>query len=89
MENRITEVLKNLRHKREISDGQYTYLSPLGLRPGIVCGLAKFRKFSQVAFHLSNPFCLPLVHHHRTYKHTTYIPTYKVFSSNARNPNNE
>ena len=44
MENRITEVLKNLRHKREISHGQYTYLSPLGLRPGIMYGLAKFQK---------------------------------------------
>ena len=42
MENRITEVLKNLTDKREISNEQYKYLSLLGLRPGITYGLAKF-----------------------------------------------
>ena len=42
IENRITEVLKNLTDKREISNEQYRYLSLLGLRPGIMYGLAKF-----------------------------------------------
>ena len=44
MENRITDVLKNLRDKREISIEQYKDLSPSGSRPGIIYGLAKVHK---------------------------------------------
>ena len=41
MKNRVTDVLKNLRDKNEISIDQYKDLSPLGSRPGIMYGLAK------------------------------------------------
>ena len=36
MENEVTDVLKNLRDKREISIEQYKDLSPSGIRPGIL-----------------------------------------------------
>ena len=41
MENRVTDVLKNLRDKKEISSEQYKGLSPSGSRPGIMYSLAK------------------------------------------------
>ena len=41
MKNRVTDVLKNLRDKNEISIDIYKDLSPLGSRPGIMYGLAK------------------------------------------------
>ena len=44
MENRVTDVLKNLRDKKEISIEQYKDLSPSGSRPGITYGLAKVHK---------------------------------------------
>ena len=44
MENRVTDVLKNLRDKKEISIEQYKDLSPSGARPGIMSGLAKDHK---------------------------------------------
>ena len=44
MENRVTDVLKNLRDKKEISIEQYKDLSPSGSRPGIMYGLAKVHK---------------------------------------------
>ena len=44
MENRVTDVLKNLRDKKEISMEQYKDLSPSGSRPGIMYGLAKVHK---------------------------------------------
>ena len=44
MENRVTDVLKNLRDKKEISSEQYKDLSPSGSRPGIMYGLAKVHK---------------------------------------------
>ena len=44
MENRVTDVLKNLRDKKEISIEQYKNLSPSGSRPGIMYGLAKVHK---------------------------------------------
>ena len=44
MENRVADVLKNLRDKKEISIQQYKDLSPLGSRPGIMYGLAKVHK---------------------------------------------
>ena len=44
MEYRVTDVLKNLRDKKEISIQQYKDLSPSGSRPGIMYGTAKVRK---------------------------------------------
>ena len=44
MESRVTDVLKNLRDKKEISIEQYKDLSPSGSRPGIMYGLAKVHK---------------------------------------------
>ena len=65
MESRVTDVLKNLRDKKEISIEQYEDLIPSGLRPGIMYGLAKVHiKLSQTAFRLLDLFCLPSVHQH-------------------------
>ena len=36
MENKVTNVLQNLRDKKEISIEQYKDLSPSGSRPGII-----------------------------------------------------
>ena len=44
MENRVTDVLKNLRDKKEISSDQYKDLSPSSSRPGTMYGLAKVHK---------------------------------------------
>ena len=44
MENRVTDALKNLKDKREISIEQYKDLSPSGSRPGIMYGSAKVHK---------------------------------------------
>ena len=44
MENRVTDVLKNIRDKKEISSEQHKDLSPSGSRPGIMYGLAKLHK---------------------------------------------
>ena len=44
MENRVTDVLKNLRDKKENSSEQYKNLSPSGSRFGIMYGLAKVHK---------------------------------------------
>ena len=44
MENRVTDVVKNLRDKKEISIEQYKDLSSSGSRPGIMYGLAKVHK---------------------------------------------
>ena len=57
MENRLTDVLKNLIDKKEISNEQYKDLSPPGSRPGTMYGLA-------MAFHLLDIFCLSSVHQH-------------------------
>ena len=43
-QNRVTDVLKNLRDKKEISIEQYKDLSPSGSSPGIMYGLAKVHK---------------------------------------------
>ena len=59
MENRVTDVLKNLRDKKEISMEQYKDLSPSGSRPRIMYCLA-----TQMASHLLDLFCLPSVHQH-------------------------
>ena len=44
MENRVIDILKNLRDKKEISIEQYKDLSPSGSRPGIMHGSAKVHK---------------------------------------------
>ena len=44
MENRVTDVLKNLRDKKEIASEQYKDLSPSVSRPGIMYGLPKVHK---------------------------------------------
>ena len=64
MENRVTDVLKNLRDKKEISIEQYKDLSPSGSRSGIMYGLLKSIKLSKMVFHLLDLFCLPSVHPH-------------------------
>ena len=44
MENRITEVLKKLKEKQQISEKKYMDLHPVGSRPGILYGRAKIHK---------------------------------------------
>ena len=44
MENRVIDILKNLRDKKEISIEQFKDLSPSGSRPGIMHGSAKVHK---------------------------------------------
>ena len=44
MENRITEVLKNLKENQQISEKKYKDLHPVGSRPGILYGRAKIHK---------------------------------------------
>ena len=44
MKNRVTDVLKTLKDKKEISIEQYKDLSPSGLRPGIMYCSAKFNQ---------------------------------------------
>ena len=44
MENRVTDVLKNLRNKKEISIDKYMDLSLSGSRPKIMYGSAKVHK---------------------------------------------
>ena len=64
MENRVTDVLKNLRDKKEISIEQYKDLSLSGSTPGIMYGLAKIHKIITEVFHLLDLFCLLSVHQH-------------------------
>ena len=44
MKNRITEVLKKLKEKQQISEKKYMTLHPVGSRPGILYGRAKMHK---------------------------------------------
>ena len=44
IENRITEVLKKLKEKQQISEKKYKDLHPVGSRPGILYGRAKIHK---------------------------------------------
>ena len=44
MGNRVSDLLKNLRDKIEVSIEQYKDLSPSGWRPGIMFGSAKVHK---------------------------------------------
>ena len=46
MENRVTDNLKNLRDKKEISIEQYKGLSPSGSKPGMMYGSAKVHKIA-------------------------------------------
>ena len=64
MENRVTDVLKNLRDKKEIFIEQYKDLSPSGSRPEIKYGLAKVHKIVTDGLPLLDLFCLPSVHQH-------------------------
>ena len=68
MENRVTDVLKNLRDKREISIEQYKDLNPSRLRPGIMYGLAKVHKIVTDDLPFFRLICLPSVHQHTTLK---------------------
>ena len=64
MKNRVTDVLKNIRDKKEISSEQHKDLSPSGSRNRIMHGLAKVHKIVTDGFHLLDPFCLSSVHQH-------------------------
>ena len=65
MKNRVTDVLKNLKDKKEISIEQYKDLSPSGSRPGIMYGLTKVHKvvtdglpsFIPILFPIVTPTC--------------------------------
>ena len=48
MENRVTDVLKNFRDKKEISIEQYKDLRPSGSRPRIMYGLANCRTWPSI-----------------------------------------
>ena len=82
MENRVIDVLKNLRDRKEISIDQYKDLSPSGSRPGIMYGLPKVHKIVTDGLPSFRPILSAIG-----------TPTYKlakflVLSSNARTPNN-
>ena len=66
MKNRVTDVLKNVKEKRQISNEQYKYLSLLVSRPQIMYGLAKLHK--PLTYDLP-PF--------RPILHVIYTPTYR------------
>ena len=66
MKNRVTDVLKNLKEKIQISNEQYKYLSLLVSRPEIMYGLAKLQK--PLTYDLS-PF--------RPILRVIYTPTYR------------
>ena len=67
MKNRLTDFLKALRDKKEISIGQIKDLSPSGSRPGIMYGLTKVRKIVTDCLPSFRPI-LPAIG----------IPTYKL-----------
>ena len=64
MENRVTDVFKNLRDKNEISIEQYKHLSTSSSRPGIMYGLAKVHKIVTNCLPSLNLFYLPSLHQH-------------------------
>ena len=72
MKNRVTDVIKNLRDKNEISIEQYKDLSHSGSRPGIMYGLAKVHKMVkdglQSILICLDLFCLPLVHQNTNFQ---------------------
>ena len=79
IENRVTDVLKNLRDKREISIEQYKGLNPSGLRTGIIHALAtvhKIYKLSQFLF----PMLEPLTNNQYTIKDSfTFVEELQSF----------
>ena len=78
MENRVTDVLKTLRDKKEIFIEKYKDLSPSGSSPGIMYGSAKVHKIVTDSLPSFRSILLPSV---------TNIQTCKVLSFNARTPN--
>ena len=52
IENRVIDVLKNLRDKKEVSIEQYKDLSLSGSRPGITYGSAKVHQIVTSLFYL-------------------------------------
>ena len=66
MENRITDVLKNLRDKKEISIEQYKNLSTSGSRVGIMYDSAKVHKIITDGLPSFRPIYLQSVHIHKT-----------------------
>ena len=64
MENRVTDVLKNLRDKKQFSIEPYKDLSPSESRPGIMYGLAKVHKIVTDGLPSFRAIFLPLVHQH-------------------------
>ena len=60
MENRVIDILKNLRDKKEISIKQYNNLSPSGSRPGIMYGLAKVHKIVTDGLPFFRPIWSPI-----------------------------
>ena len=60
MENRVIDILKNLRDKKEISIKQYNNLSPSGSRPGIMYGLAKVHKIVTDGLPFFRPILSPI-----------------------------
>ena len=64
MENRITDVLKNLRDKKEISIEQYKNLSTSGSRVGIMYDSAKVHKIITDGLPSFRPIYVQSVHIH-------------------------
>ena len=81
MENRVTDVLKNLTDKKEISIEQYKDFNPSGSSPRIMHGSAKVHKIVTDGLPSYRPILSAI-------KTLTY-KLCKVLSSNARTPNNQ
>ena len=64
MENRVTDVFKTLRDKKEISIEKYKDLSPSGSRPGIMYGSAKVHETVTDSLPSFRSILLPSVHQH-------------------------
>ena len=71
MENRVTDILKNLRDKKEIPIKQYKDLSPSGSRPGIMYGSAKVNKIVTGGFPSFRPILSAIGT--TTYKHAKFL----------------
>ena len=64
MENRVTNVLKFLRDKKEISIEKYKDLNPSGSSPGIIYGSAKVHEIVTDSLPSFRSILLPSVHQH-------------------------
>ena len=71
MENRVTDILKNLRDKKEMPIKQYKDLSPSGSRPGIMYGSAKVNKIVTGGFPSFRPILSAIGT--TTYKHAKFL----------------